>query len=156
MPFTLSIQPTVAQVGSASVYRVNGGPPGASIVWSSTLDGVNTGENMSNYGQFLDAAGNFAATGDPWRTNEIGAWTKTVTAAMPDGSTESAVVSFTVVAAGSSSAASSGAVTPSASVSSPSGFLGGSTNILGHSVPNVALLGGAVLLVLALGGGGKR
>ena len=45
---------TAFLVGDEAHYTVTG-PPGAPIYWSSSKNGVSTGESYSFYGQYLDA-----------------------------------------------------------------------------------------------------
>jgi hypothetical protein len=66
-----------------TVQGVTGNMVNQEIVWSSTKNGVTTGESNSYYGQKLDANANWTGSATaPWSyvsatINDIGSWTKT-------------------------------------------------------------------------------
>ena len=71
-------------VNQTPVYSVNGSSnlAGEDILWSSTKNGVSTGESNDYYNQKLDASGHYVSTNDsqptrPWNNSDIGNWTKT-------------------------------------------------------------------------------
>jgi len=88
----LSIDKTIYYVGENPVYQVTGAEPNSDIFWSSTLDGVSTGEVNSGYGHKTDANGNFIVEGGTWTSDHVGVWEKW---AMINGK-ESNKVTFTV------------------------------------------------------------
>lgn len=65
-------------VGQAAYYGVTNVTPNAGIYWSSTKNGVSTGETCANYGQTTNSAGTWTSYGNAWTSNDIGTWTKTV------------------------------------------------------------------------------
>jgi hypothetical protein len=74
---TVTLNKTAFTVGEPAVYTVTG-PPGAPIYWSSTKDGVSTGENYSFYGHYLDGNGIFTAYAGDWGGSTVGSWVKYV------------------------------------------------------------------------------
>ncbi|HEX4963391.1 MAG TPA: hypothetical protein VF173_21355 [Thermoanaerobaculia bacterium] len=81
-------------VGQFTTYTISGAPPNTAISWSSTLNGVSTGENHAFYNQYTDASGNWSATaGSPWQSAHVGGWTKTAFI----GSAPATTVSFQVI-----------------------------------------------------------
>jgi Peptidase family M23 len=74
----LTMDRTTYSVGDVPLYTVRNAPPNAPIYWSSTRNGVSTGEVNAFYGQYTDANGNFSAYGGAWRDIDPGTWTKTV------------------------------------------------------------------------------
>src|SRR5215813_4488281 len=150
---TLSINKAVFTVSEVPVYLISGAPPNATICWSSSKDGAPTGEDHTCYGQQTDSNGEWQSAGNAWLPGNAGSWQK-VAYAYPQGSNtpQTATVSFQVRPAPT---ASGGATAPVASGGGAGGFFSGSVNLFGVNIPNVALAGGAVLLVLALSGGKK-
>jgi hypothetical protein len=73
----LTMDHPVYAVGQAPVYTISGALPNTRILWSSTLNGVSTGEVNAYYGQNTDANGNWSAPGGAWSAANIGTWTKT-------------------------------------------------------------------------------
>jgi hypothetical protein len=73
----LTLDRAVYAVGQAPTYTIKAGPPNTAILWSSTLNGVSTGEVNVNYGQVTDANGNWSAAGGAWSAANVGTWTKT-------------------------------------------------------------------------------
>src|ERR1700720_1237296 len=53
----LTVNHPVYTVGQAPVYTISGALPNTRILWSSTLNGVSTGEVNAYYGQNTDATG---------------------------------------------------------------------------------------------------
>ncbi len=80
-------------VGSSTTYSISGAPPNTAIYWSSTLNGVSTGENHAFYSQFTDASGNWSAAGGAWASANVGGWTKTASI----GSAPDTTVAFQVI-----------------------------------------------------------
>lgn len=64
------------RVGDAPVYTVKG-PPNAEALWSSSLDGIETGEIDVDYGQGTDGDGALTVVGGVWTSADIGTWIKT-------------------------------------------------------------------------------
>jgi Peptidase family M23 len=75
---TLSMDKSTYLVGEAPLYTVRNAAPDAPIYWSSTRNGVSTGESNAFYGHYTDADGNFTAYGGTWQDTHTGTWTKTV------------------------------------------------------------------------------
>jgi hypothetical protein len=75
---TLAMDKTSYLVGEAPLYTVTGAPPNSPIYWSSTRNGVSTGETNVFYGHYTDEDGGFTAYGGAWRDIDPGTWTKTV------------------------------------------------------------------------------
>jgi hypothetical protein len=180
MAMNLVVTPNTQGVGGTQVFQITGGPPGAALAWSSTLNGVPTGEDHSMYaGQNLDSNGSWSAA-IQWPAvlngkSTIGEWEKIVYAYPPDMSAPwSQKVDFAIVQGQQSAPGSlpypsqvgtipggTGATPTPSPTSTPaasgSSFLSGSITIGGVSIPNVALLaGGALLLLATMGGGGGR
>ncbi|MBW8878655.1 MAG: hypothetical protein JF614_27165 [Acidobacteria bacterium] len=84
-PFVLVLDRTVQvgvsstyAVGDLTTYSINCAPANSPIYWSSTLNGVSTGEVNAFYGQSTDANGHWSATASsPWQVAHLGRWTKT-------------------------------------------------------------------------------
>lgn len=92
--FTVSMDRTNYLVGETATYAITGATPNAHILWSSTKNGISTGETAVDYGQTTDANGNWTATaGASWDATELGLWVKQ---ALINGAT--AQVSFYVSA----------------------------------------------------------
>ncbi|OQB32228.1 MAG: hypothetical protein BWY07_01987 [Candidatus Hydrogenedentes bacterium ADurb.Bin170] len=176
----LSMDKSVYQVGEKPLYRLTGGVPGATIAWTSYLNGQPTGEYQATYGQWLD---NYGAAEIPaaqaWNDTHVGSWRKDVIIIpndYPKRPLENATVSFQVAPIpdrmpqayennGSGSAGGSGAAGADSG-----GLLDSITNIFEGDVtlpvvgevPKAALVGlGAVVLIVALSGssdsgGGRR
>ena len=64
-------------VGGATTYSINCAPANSKILWSSTLNGVSTGENNVYYGQNTNSNGYWSGAGGAWATANLGNWTKT-------------------------------------------------------------------------------
>ena len=80
--FDLSITPNPVCVGSQSTYTISNATSdldGKQIYWSSTKNGVSTGEVLSGYtGQIVNSNGSWSGLGTPaWDSSEIGSWVKT-------------------------------------------------------------------------------
>ena len=155
MPMVLSVTPVTQGVGGASIFRITGGPPGGTIAWSSTKNGVPTGEDHAQYpGQQLDAEGNWQASGGNWPASMVGEWTKTAYVYPPDGSNPwVAEASFRIVASQAGAGGAGGAG------SAGGGLLDGSFNVGGIQIPKaLALIGGvaALFLLMPSSGGGRR
>src|SRR6185436_8644366 len=69
--------------------------PNSPIYWSSTLNGVPTGENLAFYGHYTDYNGIWGATGGAWQSSHVGGWTKT--AYIGNGNALPLTVSFQVI-----------------------------------------------------------
>jgi hypothetical protein len=66
-------------VGDDPHYFLNGAPSNCKIYWSSTLNGLSTGEVNDFYGHYTNQGGHWDAYGGTWTTANIGRWTKTAT-----------------------------------------------------------------------------
>lgn len=138
---SLSMDKATYKVGESPIYRITGAIPGATIAWSSTKNGQQTGEYQASYGAKVDANGTAEVTGGAWTDADKGQWTKTAMILKPDGTYDlSNVASFSVIAAQ--------AAQPSPTQSPSAGsFLDGNVTlpVIG-SVPKVgALIGAGVL-----------
>jgi hypothetical protein len=91
-PVQVSVDKAVYLVGQAPLYTVTG-PPNTPILWSSTRNGVSTGEVDAYYGQQTDASGNWSGYGGAWEPGHVGSWTKSVRVG-----DQTATVGFTVQA----------------------------------------------------------
>lgn len=81
--FTLTADTSMC-VGQQTRFTITGTPNlvGKTIVWSSTKNGVNTGENNPYSGQTISNSSGLAFWSDvssTWQTSHIGNWTKTAT-----------------------------------------------------------------------------
>lgn len=104
---SLGINKSNFVVGEVPTYVILGAAPNAPVLWTSTLNGLPTGENQTNYGQTTDANGNLTGPGGAWTAEQVGTWTKT---ASVNG--ENFTVAFTVLPTASSSSTSSGTWIP--------------------------------------------
>ena len=163
MPMVLSVNPVTQAVGYATIFSITGGPPNAEIAWSSTLNGVPTGEDHAMYaGQVTDANGNWSASGGNWPASMAGEWEKIAYVYPPDGTPPwTAHVSFRVVAGqGAPPQTLPTGTPPPTNTGQPGGSpLSGTFNIGGYQVPKVAAyitIGAAVLFLMPSGGGGRR
>ena len=86
---------TAFLVGDEAYYTVTG-PPGAPIYWSSSKNGVSTGESYSFYGHYLDANGMWSAWAGTWPASTVGSWVKYVH--IGTQTVQTAQVAFTVSA----------------------------------------------------------
>lgn len=99
VPLQLTIDTPYQVVGGAPKFTLIGAQPGATILWSSFKDGVQTAEFNSSYGQLVEANGTARLDGGAWTTADIGTWTKEVLIQSPDGVNNRAMVQFRVSAA---------------------------------------------------------
>lgn len=74
---TITTDKTTYHVGESPTYRVTG-PAYTTLLWSSTLNGVPTGETDANYGHVTDGLGIWTGTLDPWPASAVGSWVKRV------------------------------------------------------------------------------
>jgi len=145
----LTTDKSAYNVGDVIGYAISGAKPDADIAWTSFKNGQPTGELNAQYGQYVDASGNWSGqSGAAWTAADTGRWEKQVLLVNPDGSFDQAQVAFTV--------GNVGAVQPSQP--GVSGFLSGSTTLpLVGAVPNLAIIGILAFAAFALSGsGGKR
>jgi hypothetical protein len=63
-------------VGDSTTYSVNCAPANSPIYWSSTKNGLPTGEDHVYYGQNTDANGYWSGAGSPWTADYLGHWMK--------------------------------------------------------------------------------
>ena len=123
-------------VGEVPTYVILGAAANSPVLWSSTRNGLPTGENQSNYGQTTDANGNLTGNGSPWAAEQVGTWTKTATVGA-----ENFTVSFTVLPLGASTTTGSGNWIPyygptSAHAVAPAAPAD-NINIFGYDVPRI-------------------
>ena len=110
-------------VGDSTVYSINCAPPNSQILWSSTLNGVDTGEDFVYYGQNTDGNGHWSGAGGAWTSANLGNWTKT--AAINGVSVQ---VAF--------------AVTPSLTLNSPVSSINNTPTFSDGQVPQYTISGG--------------
>jgi hypothetical protein len=73
----VSVNKSNFAVGDLAQYFVTGAEPFSGIHWSSTFNGVDTGEDTF-YGHVTDANGNWSGYGGAWTGGQVGNWTKTI------------------------------------------------------------------------------
>lgn len=96
---SLSMDKSTYKVGESPIYRITGAIPGATIAWSSTKNGQQTGEYQSSYGAKVDANGTAEMTGGAFTDADKGQWTKTAMILRDDGKYDlSNVAAFSVIA----------------------------------------------------------
>ena len=132
----LGINKTQFLVGDAPNYVITGAAPNTPVLWTSTKNGLATGENQSNYGQTTDANGNLTGSGGVWTSNDIGTWTKTATVG-----NENFTVTFAVVPLSASSSGASGQLIPYYSLPgqrvSSAAAASDNINVFGYNVPRI-------------------
>jgi hypothetical protein len=80
-PVTVTVDKARYAVGEKTTYTITG-LPGASVVWSSTRDGIPTTELDADYGQKVGPLGTVALVSDPpWDASQVGTWVKQVSVA---------------------------------------------------------------------------
>ena len=94
-PVRVWLNKTAFTVGDEAQYTVTG-PPGAPIFWSSSKNGVSTGEHYSFYGHYLDANGMWSTWAGTWPASAVGSWVKYVHVGTQ--TLQAAQVAFTVSA----------------------------------------------------------
>lgn len=99
LPISLTIDSPVQVVGKQPIYRITNASPKAQTYWSSSKDGVSTGELRAAYGQTIEDNGSLEVVGGVWTDANVGRWRKEVEVPNADGSTSTAEVYFTVVPA---------------------------------------------------------
>ena len=124
-------------VGDAPNYVITGAAPNTPVLWTSTKNGLPTGENQSNYGQTTDANGNITGSGGIWTSNDIGVWTKTATVG-----NENFTVSFSVIPLGATTTTASGQLIPYYSLpghaaSAPATAASDNINVFGYNFPRI-------------------
>lgn len=148
---TLRTNKSAYKVGDTPTYILEGGKPGAALAWSSQLNGNSTSEYQAQYGQYLNDDGAVTLFGGPWTADSRGFWKKEILAILPDGSVEVARVNFSVSDDGSP-VAPPPVVAPGAQPQDGLDSLisGNYTLPILGSVPKIAVLGGAGLLLFFL------
>lgn len=140
----LGINKTQFLVGDAPTYVITGAAPNTPVLWSSTKNGIGTGETQSNYGQVTDANGNLTGSGGAWTSNDLGTWTKTATVGNENFTVTFSVVPLTATTAAAGnwypyySLPGSRAAAPAASAST--------INIAGYDIPSWVVYAGGLLL----------
>lgn len=139
----LLVNKSVFSVGEAPMYSVTGAVPNADIAWSSTRDGLPTGENQSTYGQKTDALGVWGGAGSPFSPTQVGTWTKT---ASIGGANDTA--SFQVLPLATTGAGANVVLVPSGNQkpAAQAGWLDGDIEILGVKIPKAAAYAGGALI----------
>ena len=129
---------SVFNVGDRWQIQISGAQPNAPV----SLTGGQNGGNITTAMGTTDSSGSFATNGQ-MSAAEVGSWTEKWTV----GGAQVASFSFTVnpAAGTSSTAATGGTVT-----GSMSDLLSASTTIGGSSIPDWALIGGAVVLLFLM------
>jgi len=78
--FNLSVSPYEVCVGAKSLYTITNATTnlrGKQIFWSSTRNGVSTGEVLSGYGQYVGSDGTWSDYSSIWTESMVGDWVKT-------------------------------------------------------------------------------
>lgn len=147
---SLSMDKSTYKVGESPIYRIVGAIPGATIAWSSTKNGQQTGEYQASYGAKVDANGTAEITGGAFTESDKGQWTKTAMILKPDGSYDlSNVAAFSVVAAQPATGS-----TPPTPVGQQNNFLDDAVDYLKEN-PAIAI-GAAVGAYFLFSGRGRR
>ena len=98
--FNLSITPNQVCVNTQSSVAITNAISnlnGKQVFWSSTLNGQNTGENLSGYNQFINN-GSYSGQTSTWTASEVGSWTKTASFVDANGNViASQTTGFTVL-----------------------------------------------------------
>lgn len=142
----LLINKSTFLVGEAPGYSISGAAINAPILWSSTKNGLPTGETLSDYGHKTDGVGVWAQAGGNWTVDQVGQWTKT---AKVGDETDSVV--FQVLPAGGGQQTTGGTVyVPVSSAPKPLPSAHDTINLLGYDLPAWAVYGGAALAAYLL------
>lgn len=133
---SLGINKATFLVGEVPTYSIIGAAPNTPVLWTSTRNGLSTGENQSNYGQTTDANGNLTGNGSPWAAEQVGTWTKTATVG-----NENFTVAFTVIPQTAQAAASAANwypyYGPARQVAAAPAAPTDNINIFGYDVPRI-------------------
>ena len=158
-----SMDKSVYRVGEKPTYRITGAPAGAQIAWTSYKNGAATGEYQAFYGQLVDEQGNASIpAAQPWDASHIGSWRKDVIIIpkdYPASPLQNDTVSFTVSSISQTPQSTSPVVTAPAlsSGNSITDIFSGTVDLpIVGEVPTMVLIGGGLLLVLAVSGGGSK
>jgi hypothetical protein len=137
----LAINKSNFVIGEAPGYSITGAPINAPILWSSTRNGLPTGENQSGYGQSTDGLGVWSGSGGNFTIDQQGYWTKTATVG-----DESGTVAFQVLPQGGSQTVpytppsgvliGGGMQVPKATAND--GWLSGDFDLGGYKIPKIA------------------
>lgn len=73
---TFLMDKTDYKVGDSAYYGVQNAAPNQTIYWSSSKNGVSTGEVCSSYGQTTNSAGTWSGYGNSWTSSDVGTWNK--------------------------------------------------------------------------------
>lgn len=91
----LSVKKTSYAIGDYPTYLISG-QPGAEILWTTWINNIEQERDMP-YGDFVGPDGTLELRwADPFYKNQGGTWKRTITLLNPDGSKETATVTFTV------------------------------------------------------------
>ncbi len=139
-------------VGEAPGYSIAGAQAAQPVFWSSTKNGLPTGENLSGYGHTTDAQGVWAGVGNQWTNEQQGAWTKTATVGG-----ESATVAFQVMPQSGGQPTTTGTpvivqTTTPAAQPTTNGWLTGDFDFGGYKIPKVAAYAAAAFVVYTMFG----
>lgn len=136
----LQMNKSAYYVGEAPTYTVTGAKPETPILWTSTQNGVASGEQNADYGQRTDASGAWSSSGSAFGTAQQGQWVKT---ASVGGETDTAP--FQVLPLGVQQPTPGGVYyvgVPAASKPASD-----TINLFGYALPSYAVyIGAAVLL----------
>ena len=158
----LSMDKTIYRVGEKPTYRITGAPAGAQIAWTSYKNGAATGEYQAFYQQYTDEQGNASIpAAQPWDASHVGAWRKDVVIIpkdYPNSPLQNDTVSFTVSSISQASQSTPPVVAaPPVSSGSITDIFSGTVELpIVGEVPTMVLIGGGLLLVLAVSSGGSK
>lgn len=130
-------------VGEAPFFTVTGGTPEMPVLWSSTKNGLPTGEANTDYGHKTDAVGVWSGAGGNWTNENVGQWTKSVKIG-----SEVDTAAFQVLPAGVQSTGGGNVyIPPSQQQRNQPGFFDEEMNLFGYDLPKWLVYGaGAGLL----------
>lgn len=126
--------------GESPWYSITGAQPDSEVHWSSTKNGLPTGENDAYYNHNTNAAGVWSGAGGAWTNEQVGQWTKTVQVG-----NESDSITFQVLPAGVTSTPGGGNVyvPPSQQQqqkpSNQPGFFDETIDLFGYDLPKWAV-----------------
>lgn len=96
LPIAMTIDTPRQRVGQVPIYRIQGAPPGADIIWTSFKNGTATGEVRAAYGDKVEANGTAELKGGPWTADHVGEWLKQIEVADVQGNSYLGIVRFIV------------------------------------------------------------
>lgn len=142
----LQINKGIFSVSEAPFYTVTGAAPDAAVLWSSTRDGLPTGETLTDYGHRTDGVGVWSQAGGNWTIDHIGQWTKTVKVG---GETDT--VAFQVLPVPGVASPAVQTVTVPGATQVPVAPADDTIELFGYQLPRMAVyIGGGLLAYLLL------